>query len=345
MSFSHREPRIIFLTGAPSCHDLDASDLTTDLLPSIERFIHSDLAEKLPTPSSSNNWPNWRRLSDRRNHAPGDGDIAFKQEDSDHAFLTQDEQAESDYQFLEHSLMTYTRHDLEAADADETEIDESTLLGESFLSEITEDSYYSPLKAQPIRWPASVTDLRRLPGASEVIKSNPQTITVNLLVGIISVKPPSTITARKTGLSFQLTEVMVGDETNTGFAITLWSTCSSASRSVAQAMFETRLRDLRPRQVVLMTNIALHVYQGQLYGQSQRDQRSKGIGTNLERLDGHENAVLPIDLQRKQDRIEKWVLDFLHVGVQTPKTPLNRLMGKRTHGTLMDDSQLPPDTL
>ncbi|MCJ1313378.1 hypothetical protein MMC25_007056 [Agyrium rufum] len=166
------------------------------------------------------------------------------------------------------------------------------------------------------------TNLSDLPTASYLHDINPQTLTVNLLVGIISAPPPRRITpaistfppktktapTRKPRQS-TLIALTAGDETRTGFGINIWlpyrdsepvqeqlrpgpSKCKRehvAKESAQKATFRTVVESLRPRDVVLFRNVALGSFRGVVYGQSLRggwtkvDILFRGSGVNEDR--------------------------------------------------------------
>ena len=66
---------------------------------------------------------------------------------------------------------------------------------------------------------AHLSDLEDIPNAAYLKSISPQTMTVNLIVGIISIAEPRTIRTRW-GSTKSLVELLVGDETKSGFTIT-----------------------------------------------------------------------------------------------------------------------------
>lgn len=106
-----------------------------------------------------------------------------------------------------------------------------------------------------------LSDLDDVPPAKRIVALQPQTVTLNLLVGVISVAQPRTVTTCW-GQALSLVEVLVGDDTAAGFAVTFWLSSDSAA--------ESSLVGLRRQDVVLMENVALHVFRGKVYGQSLR---------------------------------------------------------------------------
>lgn len=72
--------------------------------------------------------------------------------------------------------------------------------------------------------------------------------------------------------------MIVGDETRAGFGVNVWLAGSShvACQNLRQHQkdrqrhLEAEIQDLRPRDIILMRNIALTSFRGKVYGQSLR---------------------------------------------------------------------------
>ncbi|KAK1759535.1 hypothetical protein QBC47DRAFT_372306 [Echria macrotheca] len=119
-----------------------------------------------------------------------------------------------------------------------------------------------------------INNLSDIPTARHLVSIRPQTMTINLIVGIISVSPTRTITARrnkkplhhpKIPSTHRLIEVLVGDETRAGFAVTFWLAASGDNDKD-----ETTLTNLRTGDIVLLQNVALNVFRDKVYGSSLR---------------------------------------------------------------------------
>lgn len=107
-----------------------------------------------------------------------------------------------------------------------------------------------------------VCNLKEVPNARYIEAMNPQTLTVNLIVGLIAVPQPRMIRTRR-GVDIKLVEIIVGDETKSGFVINFWIPTTTSEN-------ESPLQDLRPQDVVLLRNVALSSFRGRVYGQSLR---------------------------------------------------------------------------
>lgn len=177
--------------------------------------------------------------------------------------------------------------------------------------------------------PLHLSDLEDVPPASHVLSVVPQTITINLVVGIMSIAQPRTVTTRWRQ-TLSLVEVLVGDDTASGFAVTFWLDGCGLSPAVER---------LRRQDVVLMQNVALHVFRGKVYGQSLRKGLTKldilwrGDGTGY-----YSSKCLSKDpssghpQRRKVALVMNWVLKF--VG-----PPPGACKGKKTWLDPPDDTQ------
>jgi hypothetical protein len=161
-------------------------------------------------------------------------------------------------------------------------------------------------------------------------------MTVNLIVGIISIPPARLIRTRR-GADVELIEVLVGDETKSGFGINFWL---HASKSQAQAKSESVsgqgqsemgkvLSGLRPQDVILVKNVALSSFRNKVYGQSLRKEMTKVCLLYRNRVDksdirgvysrkdleaglGNAQGLASAQIQ-KTSRVKEWVMRFVGV--------------------------------
>ena len=164
-----------------------------------------------------------------------------------------------------------------------------------------------------------LTNLAAIPSASYLHSIEPQTMTVNLLLGIIALPPPRTIITRKTARALALHELTVGDDTKAGFGINIWlppeprfadGMQKTKKNGDGEADLRVMMEGLRVRDVVLVRNVALAAFRGRVYGQSLR----RGVtrvelvwrGRGVERR-GWEGV-------EKVRRVREWVLGFVGGG-------------------------------
>jgi hypothetical protein len=210
-------------------------------------------------------------------------------------------------------------------------ISQSSAQTTSFLTDGTPSWSGDGTQGGPVKEPLVfrgsdlLIDLRNIPSASYLDKIQPQTMTANLIVGIISISRPRAVKTRW-GTTKHLVEVLVGDETKAGFAITYWLPSDSVANSA--------LAGLRPRDIVLMQNVALNVFANNVYGSSLPRNMTRvhllyGMRLDSKDVQGYYSTA---DLSStgsvhpqldKTCRVRDWVLDFVGRGSQ----------GRSTHKT------------
>ncbi|KAH8896989.1 hypothetical protein GQ53DRAFT_498410 [Thozetella sp. PMI_491] len=218
-------------------------------------------------------------------------------------------------QFYEHSLAVHEdvpSSQLVASSAEEQ--NETSYLGNdtSFNSDAHPRS--QPREPANPRGGGHLSDLEDIPPPAYLTSIQPQTMTVDIIVGIISIAAPRSVQTRW-GSPRTLVEVLVGDDTRSGFTITFWIPSEDISKSV--------LAGLRPQDVVLMQNVALTVFMKKVYGSSLRKNLTGVHLLYRKRLDsgdvgGHyssadlavENAHPQLEKTRK---VREWVLQFVGI--------------------------------
>ncbi|RMZ77407.1 hypothetical protein DV738_g4364, partial [Chaetothyriales sp. CBS 135597] len=135
--------------------------------------------------------------------------------------------------------------------------------------------------------PKILTELSAIPNASYLYSIQPRTMTVNLIVGILSISPTKKVMAgRQNGRPRQVEfiELVVGDNTKTGFNITMWlpkemhvnwKDGANAMPEGSRSELRRNLKMLRSRDIVLLQNVALSSYRGKVHGQSLRKDVTK----------------------------------------------------------------------
>ncbi|KAI9717126.1 MAG: hypothetical protein M1812_004874 [Candelaria pacifica] len=177
-----------------------------------------------------------------------------------------------------------------------------------------------------------ITDLKHVPNAPYLNSITPQTMTVNLLVGIISIAPPRTIKTRRGGREMEIVEMLVGDETKAGFGMNFWllPTSTEKTRQLGDNGLRQMLSQLRPQDIVLVRNAALSSFRGKVFGQSLRKNMTKLDLMYRDIVDSQDEqgAYSPRSLERdtvgdsqvaKAKRVRNWVSQFVGPGVK-PKS-------------------------
>lgn len=330
-------PRLLLFAGAPPASSLDAESCTiNDLDDVFAEFAgltrrRTTRSRGVTPPSSTTPQVPWRSLPltrrppllhagfSQRHHVSSIGRHALASQSG--FFTTADVSfggvAESFggtdpedvlSQFYDHSLAVHNSVPSSQLDSfEETSLEET-----SFMT--TSSSTGKPAVIAPI--PSHLSDLEDVPPAPRILALNPQTVTLNLIVGVISIAQPRSVTTRW-GRTLSLVEILVGDDTKSGFAVTFWLDREDAAAA--------GIGGLRRQDVVLMQNVALHVFRGKVYGQSLRRGMTKvtllwrreGSGLYTTRDLAKRGQVHP--QLAKAKHVKDWVLKFVgaHVGVRT----------------------------
>ncbi|TVY54190.1 hypothetical protein LCER1_G004917 [Lachnellula cervina] len=370
-------PKIIMFAGAPDPKSLDwdESSLITNFSAPFVRFFHLDGYESQRqlavaassaadvTPASFEPpAPAWRSIPLERQHLPTgiSQDHAWQEAYQGASFFSTSEidslmeelsqkqpydSFDSSSQSVEQVLSqfyeeSYARHqDVPSSQiAAVSQTDTSSSGGTSFsTTDLMFDSPANVVKDVPVA--GNLNNIKGIPNAVYLTSIHPQTMTVNLIVGIISLPEPRLIKTRR-GPDVELIEALVGDETKAGFAVNFWLSSSQA----VDGDLRSSVQGLRPQDVVLMRNVALSSFRGKVYGQSLRKGMTKVHLLYRNRIDRTDvagcysaadlNSGRLANLQvEKTKRVREWVMRFVGTGVMQRN-------GKRK---ALHES-LPPDT-
>ena len=163
--------------------------------------------------------------------------------------------------------------------------------------------------------------LSGLPTASDVNRLVPQTVTVSLLVIALKIDFKRQLRARRTGQRFDLVEILVGDDTQNKFSISIWLKSSAllslTSEGTTQPSIEidnqrSTINMIKTGDLLLMENIALATWKGCLYGHNLRN-RIGNIETKIhivkrKQLDSSSFSNLPTRIAK----VTNWAME--HVG-------------------------------
>ncbi|EXJ54699.1 hypothetical protein A1O7_10040 [Cladophialophora yegresii CBS 114405] len=215
--------------------------------------------------------------------------------------------------------------------------------------------------------PKSLSELRDIPNAHYLESISPQTMTVNLIVGIISIAPPRTvITGAKYGKprEVDLVEMIVGDDTKSNFTVSMWlpremrvnwKDGGNPNPEGIRSVLRRNLKFMRPRDVVLLQNVALSSFRGKVHGQS-----LKGDVTKIDLLfrkkvdDDDLSGIYSVSNLRtasvgkdpqvvKVKKVRDWLNEF--VGERDGLSPVMAgRKGKRNKGGYAGYGFLPEDT-
>lgn len=356
-------PRLLLFTGAPDASTLDWEEngLLSSFSGHFSRFASFDV-EQEPSVLQSNSslQPVWRFIPLERQHlATGHSQdhrwaieykgAEFFTADSFLEEMTQPSLRESQRstdqvlsQFYEQSYAVYE-------DITSSRLAAASDTGSSIYSENSFDATYTPHQSQSHPFPmrkdipvaGHVSNLEDIPKSAYLDSIQPQTMTANIIVGVISVPKPRAIKTKRE-VDVELLEILVGDETKSGFGVNFWL---SSFRSNANNGVRNIICGLRPRDIVLMRNVALNSFRGKVYGQSLRKDLTKVDLLYRTRFDMRDlcGCYSAIHLAsgetsdpqiRKTKRVREWVLKC--VGAATVRRARGRSEIIR--------EMLPPDT-
>ncbi|UKZ67696.1 uncharacterized protein TrAtP1_008853 [Trichoderma atroviride] len=330
-------PRVILFAGAPSPLSVNLESCTLESFDeTFQQFFgrldskqqHTDLALDIETTSQPPTHAVWRSVPLNRrplhtglsqNHSILSGSFQghrdfFTTADALSADETQSFNSGGDggailAQFCEESLAAHTlmpSSQIGSFSMENTEDATTTSFMTNDTDNISLQDVTNPLTPPK---PLHLSDLEDIPSARRILALSPQTVTLNLIVAVISIAQPRTVTTRW-GTTLSLVEILVGDDTKSGFGVTFWLSNDQATTG--------QISKLRRQDVVLMENVALHVFRGKVYGQSLRKNltrvnllwRSEGGGYYQSR-DLAQRAAAKHPQQEKTRLVKDWVLHFV----------------------------------
>ena len=359
---AHR--RTLFLTGAPTLSSLNwtEADLSAPVQPC---HLVASTCRSIPQPTPDDRIPSWRYLHFRNIHL-STGLTQAGQEDgtpaptsdpstetsfytvSHQSFVSTDENGdETEHsqnsvedaeellsQYYEHSFAVHD--DIPSSDiisaGSMVEVSFNTEADEYSIGMSTNDKLNSQEQIVRSRLASGyVSNVKDMPNAVYLRSITPQTMTVNLVVGVISISQPRIIRTRKNGRIVELVEMLVGDDTYAGFGINIWLPFTQENRHRIPEVEDLRhsASQLRPQDIVLLRNVALSSFRGKVHGQSLR----KGLTTvdllsrNTIDVEDARGAFRANDVERealldpqmlKVKKVKDWVLQFIGTNVRPP---------------------------
>lgn len=356
--------KMIFLMGAPLPSSLDWEN--DELLDGpIQPFQTTDVIHLHETSIIHSGDPaKWRVLQPLRlEHPPGYYELYHGPDAS--TFLNTHQLVEADNESMNEDSILSEFYDHSFAMHETSEISASGLRDEESTQEsgppldsidtttatAAEENDREPPRSLQISGP--ISDLQHLPTARYLQSIAPQTMTVNLIVGIIAVHPPRRIVTRQWKTELDIIEMIVGDETRTGFGVNFWIPAQSPISGKTQDAdrLSRSLAMLRPRDIILLRTVGLNTFRDQVYGQSLRGGMTKVdllhrqlvdatdtggfYQSGLRRGSSHDHVDLPL---QKTRRVREWVLQFVGATDEAGGGPLGMSQTQRGH------QRLPPDT-
>ncbi len=200
-----------------------------------------------------------------------------------------------------------------------------------------------------------LTTLKEIPNAAYLCSLEPQTMTVDLVVGILHISQLRSIKTRRYNRRVELVELTVADDTKSGFGVSIWlpQDQSTNLRKTEEQDLRSRVTSIRPRDIVLVKNLALTSFQKKVHGQSLRkanttldllyrnvmDSHDEPGAYSLRELGG--NDTNDVQLCRVK-QVKEWVTSFVGPG---PDLPLQSgISSKDPRVRTRLQQQLPSDT-
>ncbi|EDU40858.1 hypothetical protein PtrSN002B_008790 [Pyrenophora tritici-repentis] len=267
--------------------------------------------------------------------------------------------------FLEHSLMfhdTLLSSQILAEDGPERTVSSSSFLTTSFGTTVSELS--SPSKVNEhnliLQVPSNmaITSLGSLPSAARLLGMYPQTPTPNFVCVLTANPEQREVFVRKGEYKMNLWEIVVADDTHTGFKVTFWlrppSELNNKRDHAQQTLLET-LRGIKVGDILLLRNVALRPFRNEVFGQSLHqnitrarttiDVLMRSSGASVAQLDG-----LPAFATEKFMRVKRFAR--MHIASDAAGSKKRKMdipqkdtfVKRRISGHDLDDS-MPPDTM
>ncbi|KAI4723670.1 hypothetical protein E4T48_00137 [Aureobasidium sp. EXF-10727] len=369
--------KVKFLTGAPVTSALNWSDegLLNTFSSSLQRYLDAHSGPP-PTPAPSQPVARWRSISLAANKTFHESPILPRKlpqanktslsrqihnliEDHDDDFLDHSFALEADLQ----SSQIAPHHQSPEADPEESTFMTDDSVDSTFMDgldttvmstqpSLREDSgFRSGAAYRPV---GPVMSVKAIPTADYLQRIQPQTMTVNLLVGIISIAPARTVTTRKGGHDMDIIELTVGDETKTPFTISSWHPAQDSQQRYKIAdKSRNVLSSLRPQDIVLIERVALSSFRNAVFGQSLNRRATKNATaiTLLHkahdyRADSAQQSTFPLAVENKLERVCDWVSIFVGPNAKRKahSEPLPRAGSKKKGKSTLVEEFLPADS-
>ncbi|KAL6232577.1 hypothetical protein BDW75DRAFT_18547 [Aspergillus navahoensis] len=280
-------PRTIFLVGAPTFSSLrwDERDLLSESIPPFQdskrchessgmfsnttpvkwRLLSVPLVTETPQSTTSPVVTGGTQSFTIHDLATSTGIHTLEQEDSELS------------QFYDHSFTVHETSEISAPGAlsGESALDSGLWTVSTDTSIATSDEREIPASRPHIQ--GGITDLDDIPNTVYLNSIVPQTMTVNLIVAIVDIRPPRRVVTRQWKRELDVVEAVVGDETRTSFKVTFWLPPSDVKMATnrgcgdgAGEELRASLMPLRPRDIVLLRTVGLSCFRDRVYGQSLR---------------------------------------------------------------------------
>ncbi|CEO60236.1 hypothetical protein PMG11_04874 [Penicillium brasilianum] len=356
--------KTIFLMGAPlpSSLDWDNDELLNG---AIQPFQGTDIHQHEVSIIQSGDPVKWRVLQPLHIEHPASY-FEFYHGQENPSFLTAAQLVEADgesmnedsilSEFYDHSFVIHETSEIFVSglrDEESTQESGGPLSCIDAASTRTAAEVNDDEEPRSLRISGPIRDLQDLPTAGYLQSITPQTMTVNLIVGIIAIHPPRRVVTRRWKTELDIIELIVADETRTGFGVNFWIPAQKSISCKTQDAdrLGRSLAMLRPRDIILLSTVGLSSFRDQVYGQSLRGRMTRVELLHRQPVDATDTAGfykgdlrwdsspdeadLPL---QKTRRVRKWVLQFVGATDEAGGGPSGMSRTQRGH------QRLPPDT-
>jgi len=362
--------RCVFLTGAPENSTLDWSNagcLLSGYDDPVRRFVEG--GNKLPASFDSSmlssKLAKWRALplNDLKATVP------FTAKSGNGGRTTSSKKTYGQLELVDEDFVDNSIALLETLDSSQIiptlpAATETTDVDISFTTHSTDISFDTtnidsticpsqPQHTNSVTLSGLVTDLKHLPTSQTLTTLYPQTQTVNLIAGIVTVSPPQKIHSRKPhGKDRDLISLIIGDETRAGFKINFWlagapeiSNKHGRDGADADVALRTTLLRLRAGDVLMLSNVALSSWNGSVYGQNLSRRFARNSTEIVVLPGGSTHLGMTAPLATKLRRVREWVSDFVGIIDRGKRDEASTGEGQGITTTKRKrQEELPPDT-
>ncbi|KAJ4359623.1 uncharacterized protein N0V89_000178 [Didymosphaeria variabile] len=199
-----------------------------------------------------------------------------------------------------------------------------------------------------------LTALGALPSAAHLRRIYPQTPTPNILCVLAAPPEDREVFVKKGGYRMQLRELIVADDTRSGFKVTIWQKPSKGGNF--QHTLGHILQRVKAGDILLLRNIALNAFRDDVYGQSLNPSIAR-VQTSIEILmsgggiSSRQLGALPAPVVTAFMRVKKWAT--AHVASDMPGHKRRKDESQRSSRSAKrsfrrsnaHDETLPPDTM
>ncbi|KAF1952566.1 hypothetical protein CC80DRAFT_176778 [Byssothecium circinans] len=257
--------------------------------------------------------------------------------------------------FAQHSLIfheTLVSSQIAADGAADRTVSSSSFLKSSFGS--TGSALDSPSltnsQAPVLQVPSTLilTSLSSLPSANRLRSIYPQTPTPNILCVLTAPPEDKEVFVKKGGYRMNLREIVVADDTSSGFKVSFWS--RPGKKDDPQNRLKDTLSRIKVGDILLLRNIALNAFRDNVYGQSLhlsivRVRTQVEVLMNGGGISSRQLGALPSTVVTAFMKVKRWAKKHVVPEMAGSKKRQQLGLSSRAAKRSRLDDTLPPDTM